>query len=194
MGWDGHTHPRVAKMGIERIRSPPGSLSFLFGNYMGQKLPAEIAVHIYRNKTNLNPEANMAADFNTVCWLLDHDFQFVNIEGRQYYVYAHYHKTIYVRNVDPTEPKDDYRDQYVCFINKTAAHNEIVVNSAINFSSKDWIIATGIHPKRAIRSAINKSLDHPEVKGKDELRSFGLTLNPVIWFLHDVIAYITKKF
>ena len=134
----------------------------------------------------------MTANFKAVCWLLDHDFQSVCTEGHQFYAYTHAHKSIYVRQLDPVEPKDDYRDNYCCYINKHATQDGIIANSAISFSSKDWVQATGLTPKRAIRNAITKSLSDPDMKGKDELRSYDLTLNPVFWFIKDCIAYITK--
>lgn len=134
----------------------------------------------------------MTADFKHVCWLLDHNYTTKVIGEHQYYFYTHYHKTFYVRSLDPVEPKDDYRDRYVCYINKVSAPGDIVTNSAITFSSDDWIRATGITPKEAIRDAITKAYDDPAVKSKDELRSYDLTLNPILWFIKDCISAFTR--
>ena len=137
----------------------------------------------------------MNADFKDVCWLLDHDFKFSCIDDKQYYFIPFSRKSIYVRKLDPTEPKTFYKDNYVCFLNKSTGSGELVVSSAINFnSSKDWIKATGTSPKDAILNALTKAYADRDVKHKEELRSFEFTLNPIVCFIRDCIRYFTNRY
>ena len=135
----------------------------------------------------------MTADFKEVYWLLEHNFQLVNMDGHCYYLFTIEHKCFYVRRIDPTTENHYFKDQYICYVNKATGKGDIIFSRSIDFGSKEWISGTGITPKYAINNAINMALLDPSVQHKEELRTFSLLLNPIVWFFRNIINYIKNR-
>lgn len=136
----------------------------------------------------------MTADFDEIYWLLEHDFRPACINNHNFYGNMYGKKCFYVRKLDPTDNRLHFNDQYVCYINKSAGHGEIIFARTIEFnSSKDWIIATGLTPKKAIQNAIDNALVNPTVQDIEELRAYRFLLNPIIWFIQNCIKYFKNK-
>lgn len=135
----------------------------------------------------------MTANFNEIYWLLEHDFQLICVNGQQHYHISTGHKCIYVKSLDPNDKKGCSRDKYICHINRATGHGDIIYSGTIDFGSSEWITATGITPKYAIDNAITHALSDPKTQHKEELRTFSLMLNPIIWFIKNCINNITNR-
>ena len=135
----------------------------------------------------------MTADFKEVYWLLEHNFQLTNTDKHCYYVLTIGQKCVYVRKLDPTDTQNYFNNQYICHINKVTGRGNVLFSSFIDFGSKEWVAGTGITPKYAINNAINVALLDPSVQHKEELRTFSLLLNPIVWFFRNIINYIKNR-
>lgn len=136
----------------------------------------------------------MTNDFDDVYWMLDTGFRPMVVDSIQYYVYVYNHQCLCISKLSQNDKRDHVNDQYRCSLSKNARTADQVCADPYNINSlKDWITATGVHPKQAVISAINIALADPTVKTQSDLRRLKLNFNPVIKFLYDCIHLLTNK-
>ena len=135
----------------------------------------------------------MTANFNETYWLLEHDFRLMCVNDQQYYNLSTGHKCIYVKSLGPNDKRGCSRDKYVCHINRATGQGDIIFSGTIDFGSSEWITAAGVNPKNAINNTITDGLSDPKMQHKEELRTFSLMLNPIIWFIKNCINTLTNK-
>ena len=136
----------------------------------------------------------MTNDFNDVYWMLDTGFRPLVVDSKQYYIYIYNHQCLCISKLTQTDKRDHVNDQYRCSLSKSTRTTDQVCSDPYHIDSlKDWITATGVHPKQAVISAINLALADPSVKSHDVLRRLKLTFNPIVKFILDCIHFLTNK-
>ena len=136
----------------------------------------------------------MTNDFDDVYWMLDTGFRPMVVDSRQYYILVRNHQCFSITKLGKDDRRDFVQDQYRCSLSKSARTADQVCADPYHIDAlKDWITASGVHPKQAVVRAINLALADPMIKDRDDLRLFKFTFNPVVRFVLDCISFLTNK-
>ena len=136
----------------------------------------------------------MTNDFDDVYWMLDTGFRPLVADSKQYYIYIFNHQCLCVSKLSNEDKRDHANDQYRCSLSKNVRTTDQVCSDPYHINNlKDWVTATGVHPKQAVLAAIELALADPSVKSHDDLRRLKLTFNPVIKFITDCFHLIFNK-